>query len=237
MLAPPVLAEDGTELQGCNVGKEPSFQTSGTVWHFPCGCGHASGGHNELPGGGLFWGGMSPSWSLQTLRQMWGPSAPSTCPCPTRGPGPPLASYSLSMASGFSRKSGYPIITIMYRSCGQSEWWGQAPIPHAPRPWWGQGQGSMLGTATLALAALRVSSSIQSSSSRRWSRMYFMSSTSCCTYGGSPWMLHGVLATHHPSRQPSVGCWVAVGTLVRCQEGHGGFVPTDSITYLGFAGG
>lgn len=60
-----------------------------------------------------------------------------------------------------------------------------------PVPPWGQGLGRTLGAATLALAALRVSSSIQSSSSRRWSRMYLMSSTSCCTYSGAPLMLPG----------------------------------------------
>lgn len=57
---------------------------------------------------------------------MWGPSSLTMS---SHAPGLSLASYSLSMASGFRRKSGYPIITIIYRSCGQNQWWVQACAP------------------------------------------------------------------------------------------------------------
>lgn len=75
----------------------------------------------------MFWSGIftDPDADMGTI-------FPHHVPMPSHAPGLSLASYSLSMASGFKRKSGYPIITIIYRSCGQNEWWVQAPNHTCP---------------------------------------------------------------------------------------------------------
>lgn len=180
----------------------------------------------------MLWGGIStdPDEDVGTI---FPHHVPHHVPMPSHAPGLSLASYSLSMASGFRRKSGYPIITIIYRSCGQNEWWVQAPIPCAPVLVMGpkagvHARGDYLGPGCSPCLLVHPVQLIQTLVKDVFDVLHQLLHL---------WWVTMVLAwhPHHPSpaSQPLVG---AVGTLARVIGDHGGFVPIGSITYLGFAG-
>lgn len=151
-----------------NMGKETSFQTPGTVWGCPCGCGRVSGGNNELLGGGLF-AVSYPHPGLHRPRGRYSAQVPSphahALTWPWVMPCLILLVNGLRLQQEIRVPDHHHHVPKLWAK-GTEE---SAPsIPLASELSQDQGQGpSTLEATTLALAALRVSSSIQSSSSRR----------------------------------------------------------------------